>query len=89
MLRSFVILGHRFIDLCLRRKKMNAKTEWFEQTSDELYDRHDYKIVYSNSQSVVVDNWHTVRALWFEAPAQFLSHVEVLDKKPSKSKGFG
>ena len=89
MLRSFAILGHRFIDLCLERKKMNAKTEWFEQTSDELYDRHDYKIVYSNSQSVVVDNWHTVRALWFEAPAQFLSHVEVLDKKPSKSKGFG
>ena len=68
---------------------MNPKIEWFAQTSDELYDRHDYKIVYSNSQSVVVDNWHTVRALWFEAPAQFLSHVEVLDKKPSKSKGFG
>ena len=89
MLRSFAILGHRFIDLCLRRKKMNPKIEWFAQTSDEPYDRHDYKIVYSNSQSVVVDNWHTVRALWFEAPAQFLSHVEVLDKKPSKSKGFG
>ena len=89
MLRSFAILGHRFIDLCLERKKMNAKTEWFEQTSDELYDRHDYELVYSNSQSVIVDSWGAVRALWFEAPAQFLSHIEVLDKKPSKSKGFG
>ena len=89
MLRSFAILGHRFIDLCLERKKMNAKTEWFAQTSDEPYDRHDYEIVYSNSQSVIVDSWGAVRALWFEAPAQFLSHIEVLDKKPSKSKGFG
>ena len=84
-----MILGHRFIDLFLRIKKMNAKIEWFEQTSDGLYDRHDYKIIYSNSQSVVVDSWEAVRALWFQAPSQFLSHIEVLDKKPSKSKGFG
>ena len=33
-----------FIDLCLRRKKMNPKIEWFAQTSDEPYDRHDCKL---------------------------------------------
>ena len=86
-----MILGHRYIVLSPKRKKMNAKIEWFEQTSDEPYDRHNYEIVYSNSQSVIVDSWDAVRALWFEAPSQFLSRIEVLDKKPpkSKTKGFG
>tara|TARA_B100000902_G_C26566286_1_gene554347 strand:- start:10 stop:219 length:210 start_codon:yes stop_codon:yes gene_type:complete len=68
---------------------MNKKVEWFEQTSDKLYDRHKYNVVYSNGQSVTVDSWNEVRSLWFEAPSQFLSHVEVIDKKENfKKNGF-
>lgn len=58
----------------------------FEQTSDGLYDRHEYKLVYSNDQSVIFDNYEDLRRTWWETPEQFLSHVEVLDKKKNKSK---
>lgn len=64
---------------------MNAKIEWFAQTSDELYDRHDYKIVSKSGESSVVDNWESVQLIWFQR-GSLLSHIEVLDKK---SKGFG
>ena len=63
---------------------MNAKLEWFKQTSDGLYDRHDYKIVTKTGKEIVVDNWDTVYATWFQK-GKVLSHIEVLDKD---SKGF-
>ena len=57
----------------------------FKQTSDGLYDRHDYKIVSKTGESSVVDNWESVRLIWFHSGG-LLSHIEVLDKK---AKGFG
>ena len=62
----------------------------FKQTSDGLYNRHDYKLVYRNNQSTIFDNYEDLRRTWWESPEQFLSHVEVLDKKKPKpkSKGF-
>ena len=53
---------------------------YFRQTSDEPYDRHNYKVVLINGQSVIVDAWDLAQAIWFQNPAQFLSHIEVLDK---------
>jgi len=58
----------------------------FKQTCDKPYDRHDYKLVYSNGESIILDNYEDVHLNWFQTPQQFLSHVEVLSKK--KSKGF-
>ena len=63
-------------------------TNHFTQTSYTLYDRHDYKMVYTNNQSVVVDSWEQVRQLWWETPLQFQSHIEVLDKIDTRPKGF-
>lgn len=60
--------------------------QYFTQSSDEMYDRHDYKIVSKSGESVVVDNWETVQMTWFQK-GTFLSHIEVLDKK-EESKGF-
>jgi len=54
--------------------------QYFQQTSDEPYDRHNYKVVLSNGKSVVVDAWDIAQSIWFQNPAQFLSHIEVLDK---------
>ena len=54
--------------------------QYFQQTSDEPYDRHNYKVVLLNGQSVVVDAWDLAQAIWFQQPSQFLSHIEVLDK---------
>lgn len=62
-------------------------TKHFKQTCDKLYDRHHYKMVYSNNQSVVVDSWEQVRQIWWETPSEFQSHIEVLDKIDTRSKG--
>ena len=59
--------------------------QYFTETSDELYDRHTYKIVSKTGETINVDNWLKAREIWWNRKA-FLSHVEVLDVK--KSKGF-
>jgi hypothetical protein len=67
----------------------NVLPEWFEQTSDKPYTRHNYKLVYANNQSTVFESWEELRNEWWNAPSQFVSHVEVLDIKQSKNqKGF-
>lgn len=57
--------------------------DWFEQTSDLPYDRHEYKVHTQTGRTYVFDNYEEVRAVWFEHK-QLLSHIEVLDKQ----KGF-
>jgi hypothetical protein len=64
-------------------------TKTFKQTCDKPYDRHHYKLVLSNGNELIFDNYEDVQAVWFQTAKQFLSHVEVLDKKTkSKAKGF-
>ena len=58
----------------------------FKQTSDEPYDRHDYKLITDNGGELVFDNYEDVQLYWFQHGGNFLSHIEVLDKK--KNKGF-
>ena len=60
--------------------------KWFAQTSDEPYDRHQYRLVYSNKQSKIFDSWEELRYEWFNTPSQFKSHIEVLDKSNIKKK---
>jgi len=69
-----------------------SDSRYFRQTSNEPYLRHDYKLVMSNGDTVVFDNYEDVQRKWFEYSGNFLSHVEVLDHKQSnenkKKKGF-
>jgi hypothetical protein len=58
----------------------------FKQTCDKPYDRHHYKLVYDDGREVVFDNYEDVQLTWFQQAGNFLSHIEVLDKK--RSKGF-
>ncbi len=58
--------------------------QYFEITSDEPYDRHDYKIISSDGKFVIVDSWYSAREIWWNTPSKLLSHIEVLDK----NKGF-
>jgi hypothetical protein len=60
----------------------------FKQTSDEPYTRHDYKVVFSNGNSICFDNYEDVQLTWFQTPSLLLGYVEVLDKKKPKTKGF-
>ena len=70
---------------------MSSLPQSFSQTSKEPYDRHDYKLVYSNGRSKVFDDYMELQAAWFQTPGQFLDHVEVFDKKEERkiTKGFG
>jgi hypothetical protein len=60
---------------------------YFKQSSDAPYDRHDYKLFFINGKVETHKSWESLQSKWFKSPSQFLSHVEVLDKK-SKGKGF-
>ena len=63
--------------------------QYFTDTSDEPYDRHQYEFVYSNGQSRVFDSWEETRSEWFNIPLQFKSHINVLDRKQKKKKSNG
>ena len=66
---------------------MNIKLpDWFAQTSEGAYDRHNYRFIYSNNQSIIVESYEEVYEKWFNTPAMFKSHVEVLDKKTKKKR---
>jgi hypothetical protein len=61
---------------------------YFTVSSNDLYDRHNYKIVSKTGDSIVVDNWEDAQMTWFQKNG-FLSHIEVLDQpKISNQKGF-
>lgn len=63
--------------------------EPFTQTSHEPYNRHDYKLVYVNGESVTFDNYQDVQESWWNSSSDFVSHIEVLDKKSNnKKRGF-
>jgi hypothetical protein len=62
-------------------------TQTFKQTCNKPYLRHDYKVVYSDGNYQVFDNYEDAQLLWWNRSGNFLSHIEVLDKK-QKSKGF-
>jgi hypothetical protein len=66
---------------------INQQMKIFKQTSDEPYLRHDYKVVFENGEEVIFDNYEDVQVTWFQRSGNFLSHIEVLDRK-QKSKGF-
>ena len=55
-------------------------SRYFSQTSNESYDRHRYKVVFTGADPVIVDEWEQANLIWFQTPSLFKSHIEVLDK---------
>jgi hypothetical protein len=67
--------------------------EIFAQTSNEPYDRHNYRLYLKNGNTLNFDNYEEAQAYWFnysQVP-DYLDLIEVLDKRKEKvkSKGFG
>jgi hypothetical protein len=62
---------------------------YFSQTSDKLYDRHNYKIV-SSSKTFIVESWQEVQEWWWNNcnSLNFDAVVHVVNKPRKKSKGF-
>jgi hypothetical protein len=70
---------------------MTTLPEFFQQTSDAPYDRHNYELVLKGGKTVFFDDWEGVQGYWFvhyQIP-NYLDYVKVLDKKKVKGKGFG
>ena len=62
-------------------------SRYFTVTCSKSYERHNYRIVFSNGQSELYQYWDLVFARWFETPKQFLSHIEVVDNKKKNARG--
>ena len=56
-------------------------SRYFTETSKESYIRHRYKLVDAHGDFVIFDNWEDTQMMWWNTPAQFLSHIEVLDNE--------
>lgn len=69
---------------------MSGLPAFFQQTSNEPYDRHDYSLITSDGKTVVYHSWEEVASAWFQLPAMFKDRINVLDKpkKKTKAKGF-
>lgn len=61
-------------------------TKPFTQTSNLLYDKHNYKFVYSDGTYKIFECYEEAQMEWMQAPLEMLGLIEVLDKK--ESKGF-
>jgi hypothetical protein len=65
--------------------------EFFQQTSDISYDRHNYELVLKSGKTVFFGDWFGVQEYWFvhnQIP-DYLDYVKVLDKSKKKSKVSG
>lgn len=70
---------------------MTTLSEFFQQTSDAPYDRHNYEIVLKTGKTVFFDDWTDAQGYWFihnQIP-DYLDYVNVLDKSKKKSKAIG
>tara|TARA_S200000501_G_C20533245_1_gene616650 strand:+ start:146 stop:361 length:216 start_codon:yes stop_codon:yes gene_type:complete len=61
--------------------------QYFTESSNGLYDRHHYKVISKNGESLNVGSWEEVREIWWNK-RHILSHIEVLDIKPKGKGGF-
>lgn len=66
---------------------MTGLPKFFKQTSDDPYDRHRYKVVGNNGESIIVEDYMLAQEIWWNKKV-FLSHIDVLDKKQTTKKGF-
>jgi hypothetical protein len=60
----------------------------FTQTSFESYDRHYYVLHLTGGGHSIWDDYEELRDHWFLNSGWGMSHIEVKDRKPLKSKGF-
>lgn len=63
-------------------------TKTFQQTSNEPYDRHSYKLYLKSGKTIIFDDFEDAQVYWFRN-SQIPDHldvIEVLDKSKSKEK---
>lgn len=70
---------------------MTTPSEFFKQTSDAPYGRHNYEILLKTGKTVFFENWEDVQGYWWQhcQIPDFLNLIIVIDKKKNKNPGFG
>jgi hypothetical protein len=66
---------------------ITPSTKTFTTTSNRSYNRHKYELVFIDGRSVVIDDYSAMREAWFQHTS-VCSHVNVVDKKKSRGRGF-
>jgi len=61
---------------------------YFTTYSTEPYDRHHYKVKFRNGDSIIVEDYDMVKALWFQ-PENDVVGVDIVDPKIKKNKKQG
>mgnify|MGYP007062016969 CR=1 FL=1 len=56
----------------------------FTSTCQKPYDRHQYKITFSNGGEQLFDDYETMRSFWFSQVQLSKMVVSVIDPKPTK-----
>ena len=66
---------------------MITPTQSHTFTSDQPYNRHKYKLVFSDGRSIVFDDYSKMKGAWSQF-SEVCSHVVVVDNKKSGGGGF-
>ena len=69
-------------------KMINDDLKIFTHTSDKPYDQNSYKIIFKNGKSITVEDYSSMKNLWYQWREQ-VSNVEILTNKPKKKGGGG
>ena len=72
------------VDLLTEVKMIKDDLRIFTSTSEKPYDRHKYKIIFKNGKSVILEDYQTMKNMWYQWRNE-ISNVEVLDEG---GKGF-
>lgn len=71
---------------------MTTLPDHFTQTSNELYDKHNYKLIFKNGKSIVFEDYESLLQFWFQYGFKDeLACVDIIDKnkvKQRQKKGF-
>jgi len=62
-------------------------TPQHKYTSDKPYNRHRYKLVFTDGRSILFDEYDKMKKTWMQFP-EVCSHVIVVDKRKSGGGGF-
>ena len=61
---------------------------YFTTYSTDPYDRHHYKVSFKNGDSIIVEDYDMVKAMWFQSKND-VAGVEIIDPKSKKKRGKG
>lgn len=63
--------------------------QWFSQSSDKPYDRHQYVVTIPSGKKITFDDYEIMRAYWFQQYSNFKTCIVDVIDIPTKPKPSG